>query len=467
MGGYQIRKALPGDYEAILKVMAPWNMHHVPSPEMEALNLDNFFVALMGSDVVGAGGYKILSPEHGKTTLLGILPEFSGLGIGKALQDARLEAMHDAGIRWVTTNADRPDVILWYKKHYGYREVGRLKKIVPFGLAEVDCWTTLELDLACHMRTRDDRRVRRQRYIDTNDPPPLSPYPPLLINACLTGMVPTKLSNPHVPMTSQEIIDDAICVFDAGARIVHLHARDDEGRPTPDVRVYEEVIATLRRERPGIVCCVTTSGRNWSDFERRAAVLDLEGDAKPDMASLTLGSLNFQSGPSVNSIEMVERLAMRMQERGIKPELEAFDLGMVNLARYLERNGIIAGRKYFNLLLGNLNTAPATLGNRRRAHAGAARQFRLGRQSGLGQFQLPMNVAAIAAGGHVRVGIEDSLYYDYRKTRLATNEALGEAGGAYRGGVAAAFGHTPGSSGHAWTGRCRGDCLSIVFPAVS
>jgi 3-keto-5-aminohexanoate cleavage enzyme len=168
---------------------------------------------------------------------------------------------------------------------------------------------------------------------------------------------------------------------------------------------------------------VTTSGRNGADFERRAAVLELEGDAKPDMASLTLGSLNFQSGPSINSIEMIERLAMRMQERGIKPELEVFDLGMINLAKYLERNGIIKGRKYFNLLLGNINTAPATISNLA-SFTDALPDDSVWAAAGLGQFQLPMNAAAIIAGGHVRVGIEDSIYYDYGKRQLATNEAL-------------------------------------------
>jgi uncharacterized protein (DUF849 family) len=120
---------------------------------------------------------------------------------------------------------------------------------------------------------------------------------------------------------------------------------------------------------------------------------------------------------------MIERLAMRMQERGIKPELEVFDLGMINLAKYLERNGIIKGRKYFNLLLGNINTAPATISNLA-SFTDALPDDSVWAAAGLGQFQLPMNAAAIIAGGHVRVGIEDSIYYDYGKRQLATNEAL-------------------------------------------
>jgi len=420
---YTIEKASPAEYEAILNVMEPWNMHHIPSPEMEALDLSCFFVALVSGKVVGAAGYKLLSPTKGKTTLLGILPEFSGLGIGRALQDARLEAMAAQGVRSVMTNADRPDTILWYKKHYGYHHAGTLKKLCDFSLSDVGYWTTLDMDLEGYMMTRPAREEYRKAYIERNDPHPLSPYPPLIINACLTGMVPTKFSNPNVPVHTDEIVEDALRVFDAGARAVHLHARDEHGVPTPDAKKYEKIISAIRKERPGMVCCVTTSGRNWSAFEQRAEVLYLTGDAKPDMASLTLGSMNFFQGPSVNSIEMIERLAMSMNERRIKPEIEVFDTGMINLVKYLERNRLISGRKYFNLLFGNINTAPATILNLA-AMAESLPGNSIWAGGGFGQFQLPMNTASIVAGGHVRVGIEDALYFDYERKVPASNENL-------------------------------------------
>jgi len=420
---YVIEVAGADDRNAILKVMEPWNMHNVPSSEMEELDLSCFFVARVSDRIVGAAGYKILSPVRGKTTLLSVLPEFSGYGIGKALQDARLDAMHAAGVKTVITNADRARTILWYIKHYDYRQVGTLKKICSFGLPDIDHWTTLEMDLEAFYRDCEEKRAARLRYIDANDPPPLSPYPPLIINACLTGMMPTKLSTPYVPTSPDEIIEDAIRAYDAGARIVHLHARDDAGMPTPDTQDYEKIICTLHRERPGLICCATTSGRNWSEFEQRSEVLRLTDDAKPDMASLTLGSMNFQSGPSVNPIEIIEHLALTMRDNGIKPELEVFDLGMVSLAKYLERHGLIRGRKYFNILLGNINTAPANIGNLATLYA-ALPDNSIWAAAGLSGFQLPMNVAAIVAGGHVRVGIEDSIHYDYARNVLASNEAL-------------------------------------------
>ncbi|MFC1670689.1 GNAT family N-acetyltransferase [Spirochaetota bacterium] len=419
-----IEKARPDDRQAILQVMEQWNMHHIPSAEMEELDIACFFVARSSSgQVIGAAGYKILSKSRGKTTLLGVYPEISGLGVGKALQLARFEAMHKAGVKKVITNADRPEIIVWYKKHFGYYEIGTEKKQCSFGLESVGHWTTLETDLDKFFVNRKDNETRIQQYIKLNDPVPLVPFAPLIINVCLTGMVPTKLGNPHVPISVEEIISDAIKVHDAGAQVVHLHARDKSGHPVSDAAYYEQIICSLRKERPELICCVTASGRNEADFEKRAEVLYLSGAAKPDMASLTLGSINFLNGPSVNSINTIERLAMIMKERGIKPELEVFDAGMVNLAKYLERHRIISGIKYFNILLGNLNTAPATLASLS-SIAGSLPKDSLWAAGGLGQFQLPMNAAAIAGGGHVRVGIEDSIYFDYNKEVVASNVML-------------------------------------------
>lgn len=145
--GFTIERARPADREAILAVMRPANMHHVPSAEMEELDTDRFFLARVDGQIVGAAGYQILSPGYGKTTLLAVLRSFGRRGIGTALQEARLEEMWGLGVKSVTTNADRPATIAWYKNRFGYREVGKLEKVVPFGDPAVDRWTTLELDL--------------------------------------------------------------------------------------------------------------------------------------------------------------------------------------------------------------------------------------------------------------------------------------------------------------------------------
>jgi len=418
-----IEKATFKDKDEIINVLTPWNMHHIPSPEMEMIDFNTFFIAKVDNKIVGVSGYKILSDRQGKTTLLAIYPEFQGSGIGKALQDIRLETMHKAGVKKVITNADRPEIIVWYKKHYNYKEIDKLEKVSSFGADDITHWTTLEMDLDYYFKTKDKNEHRIKTYMQENDPAPLSTYNPLIINVCLTGMIPTKISIPYVPISADEIIEDAIKVYDAGARMVHIHARDENGFPTPDAKYYEKIITGIRQERPQLICCATTSGRDWSSFEKRSEVLELTGNAKPDLASLTLGSLNFSAGASVNSVDMIEQLAMKMKEKNIKPELEIFDSGMINLAKYLERHEIITGTKYFNILLGNINTAPATIGDLANL-SNALPENSIWAAAGIGVFQLPMNTAAIVAGGHIRVGIEDSIYYDYKKRKLATNVDL-------------------------------------------
>lgn len=132
---------------AMLAVLETVNMHHIPSPEMPELDWRCCFVAELDGLVVGMSGYKILSASEGKTTLLAVLPEYRRYGLGMKLQIERMRALLDRGVRLLTTNADRPETIAWYKKHFGYQEIGSLAKEHEFGLPEVDHWTTLRTDL--------------------------------------------------------------------------------------------------------------------------------------------------------------------------------------------------------------------------------------------------------------------------------------------------------------------------------
>jgi hypothetical protein len=165
---------------------------------------------------------------------------------------------------------------------------------------------------------------------------------PLIINAALTGMVPTKADNPALPITPEEIAEDAARCVHAGASILHLHARDEKGGPTYRAEVYARIITAIREHRPDAIVCVSTSGRTFKSFEERSEVLWLEGDLKPELASLTLGSLNFPKQASVNEPEMIHSLAGCMSERGIVPELEVFDFGMVDYAKTLLDRGAAA-----------------------------------------------------------------------------------------------------------------------------
>jgi hypothetical protein len=153
-------------------------------------------------------------------------------------------------------------------------------------------------------------------------------------------MVPTRADNPAVPLAPAEIAEDCRRCAAAGATVVHLHARDAEGRPTYRKEVFRETIALVRAAVPDIVVCVTTSGRLFGELEQRAEVLDLDGAVKPDMASLTLGSMSFPREASVNSPKTIQGLAEWMRERGIVPELAHSSRG--GLARLLgEIDGLV------------------------------------------------------------------------------------------------------------------------------
>ena len=248
----------------------------------------------------------------------------------------------------------------------------------------------------------------------------------LIVNLAPTGLVPTREMTPHVPLTIREIADQVCTLARLGVNMVHLHARDPEdGRPTYKKEIYGRIIAAIREQNEDLVLCVSTSGRVFTDFAQRSDVLGLTGDLKPDFASLTLGSMNFNHEPSISSPQMVKDLARKMLDCGIRPELEVFELGMINYAHYLIARNLLKPPYYFNVILGNVASAQADMLTTalmvRELPAGSV--WSLG---GIGRFQLQMNAAAITFGGGVRVGLEDNLFYDDQRRHLATNHELVE-----------------------------------------
>jgi uncharacterized protein (DUF849 family) len=245
----------------------------------------------------------------------------------------------------------------------------------------------------------------------------------LIVNLCPTGMVPTKQMTRHVPLSTAEILEDVERCRAQGAAIIHVHARDADGRPSHRAEHFGPIVAGIRAIDPELVVCVTCSGRFAPDLESRAEVLSLDGDAKPDMASLTLGSNNFVRQASVNAPDVIRGLAERMRERGVVPELEVFEPGMVAFGRHLLDSGVLDPPCYVNVLLGNPGTArlsPGSLG----AFLAEMPDDWTWALAGIGRHQLAANAMAIAAGGHVRVGLEDNIWWDRERTRPATNEAL-------------------------------------------
>jgi len=243
---------------------------------------------------------------------------------------------------------------------------------------------------------------------------------PLIINLAPTGMVPTRKMSPRVPLQPTEIVEDVLAATEIGVTIAHLHARDENDQPTHRKEVYARIIAGIRERCPDLVICVSCSGRNAKTVEERAEVLDLTGDLRPDMASLTLSSLNFPRQASVNSPEVVRELAQRMHDRGIVPELEVFDLGMVNVISYLRERGLVQPPMYANLLFGNVATAQADLLEIGAMVSRLPEGVTWG-VAGLGAAQLPMAALGAAWAPAVRIGLEDNLWLDAERTRLASN----------------------------------------------
>ncbi len=242
-----------------------------------------------------------------------------------------------------------------------------------------------------------------------------------IITAALTGAVTPKALNPSVPLTPAEIAEDAVKVWKKGAAIVHLHMRDEKGMGTMDKKRFKETFERIR-DNTDLVINLTTSGGPGTDEERFAHLLEL----KPEMCSYDVGTFNWLPGMVfMNSPEFLRKLGKVCIENNIKPEIEAFDYGMINAAVYFQQKEHVLpeGSLHFQLCLGVTGQAKATPYN-------VARMAELLPENatwsafGVGSGHLPVLYTAVACGGHVRVGLEDNVYYS--KGVLADNSMLVE-----------------------------------------
>lgn len=241
----------------------------------------------------------------------------------------------------------------------------------------------------------------------------------LIINFTPTGMIPTREMTPYVPISNSEIIEEVHKAYTIGITMVHLHASTKDEKPNHKASSYEKIIDGIKKHCPDLVICASLSGRDVTEFEKRSEVIEL----KPDMASLTLGSLNSPRVAIMNSPEMIKKLAEKMDNYGVTPELEVFDDGMLNYGRYLIRKGILHPPFYFNMILGmiaNTQADPAYMSLIIRDLP----ENSLWSMGGVGNHQLPVNTFSIMYGGGVRVGLEDNIYYDKKRTVKATNIKL-------------------------------------------
>ena len=232
-------------------------------------------------------------------------------------------------------------------------------------------------------------------------------------------MVPTKKMTPFIPISPAEIIEQTHEAYEVGITIAHLHAREVNGIPTWKPEIYQEIFEGVRKFCPDLIICGSTSGRKFPEFEKRSAVIELQ----PDMCSLTLSSLNFLRQASVNSPDIIVQLAQKMKEFGVVPELECFDLGMINFGKYLIKKGVVEGPFYWNLLFGNISGFQASYSQIGAAVSEIPAEHYIA-FAGLGSDQLKMNSSAISMGYNVRIGLEDNIWLDNAKTKQITNLEL-------------------------------------------
>lgn len=237
----------------------------------------------------------------------------------------------------------------------------------------------------------------------------------LIITAALTGAEVTRAQQPALPITPEEIAEAAHACAQAGAAIVHVHARNPDGSPSQDKELYREILAQVRA-RCDVIVQVSTGGAVGMTPQERLAPVTL----RPEMATLSMGTVNFGGDVFMNSPTDMEVFAQTLQAQGVKAELEIFDSGMLTTALRWLQKGLLRGPQHFDFVLG----IPGGMAGTPQALMYLSGQVPEGCTwgvAGIGAAQLPLGALAIVLGGHVRVGFEDNVYY--RKGELATSNA--------------------------------------------
>ena len=230
----------------------------------------------------------------------------------------------------------------------------------------------------------------------------------LIITAAICGAEVTKEQNPAVPYTVEEIVREAKSAVEAGAAIVHLHVREDDGTPTQNKARFKECIDAILKECPDVILIPSTGGAVGMSAEERLQPTELF----PEMATLDCGTCNFGDDVFENTMPMMRAFGQRMMENNIKPEYECFEMGHLDTVLNMAKKGQVPGAPMqFNFVLGVPGCTPATIPNLcwlvNSIPAGSTWTA-----TGIGRHQFTLAAAAIAMGGNVRVGFEDSIYIE-------------------------------------------------------
>ena len=233
-----------------------------------------------------------------------------------------------------------------------------------------------------------------------------------IINFTPTGTQTTR-DNSLAPLLPNEIIESVHEANEVGISIVHLHTRDEETlNNTYKKEVYQKIMEGIKKHCPDLLICVSLTGRNFPELEKRTEVLQLY----PDMGSLTMSSLNFSSGTSINQPDMILSLINEMDKYGVQPEIECFDTGMLNYTNYIISKNILKPPYHINVILGNIYNGQCDLGTLAtiKSNLPANSYTCLG---GIGSQQLKSTTYGLLDFDGIRIGLEDNLYYkDKEKT---------------------------------------------------
>jgi 3-keto-5-aminohexanoate cleavage enzyme len=237
---------------------------------------------------------------------------------------------------------------------------------------------------------------------------PAGPRAPVILTAAITGAETTRAQTPYLPLTPDEVAEEARRCRDAGVAVIHLHAREPDGTPTQSKKIFGEFIAAIRA-KTDVIVQTSTGGAVGMSIEERCQPLELN----PEMATLNIGTMNFGDDIFVNKRKDAEQVATWIRERKIMPEIEIYDLGHLDAARALLAKGLVQAPLHFQFVLGIPGGVAAT----ERALDALVTELDHGFPAGttwavaaVGRHQLPMAELAIRRGGHARVGLEDNIY---------------------------------------------------------
>lgn len=228
----------------------------------------------------------------------------------------------------------------------------------------------------------------------------------LIITACICGAEVTKEQNEAVPYTVEEIAREAKSAYDAGAAIIHLHVREDDGTPTQSKDRFEACINAIKEICPDVIIQVSTGGAVGMSNEERLQPLYLH----PEMATLDCGTCNFGGDDIfVNTENMIKEFAVRMEEKNCKPEIEVFDKGMIDMALRLHKKGYLQEPMHFDFVMG-VNGGISAEARDLVFMVESIPRSATWTVAGIGRNEFPMAAMGILMGGHVRVGFEDNVY---------------------------------------------------------